>query len=295
MLEIKRVSDQEFGWAKILIFGEAGSGKTHLASTYPADKILFINVVSESGLMTLRSKGFDCDVVDVSGYVQMFDTLTYLKTQAHKYELIYIDSLSQWQKALEGEIPECKGNKFEKWNKIKELTKQIVDLIKEVPCHVVSTCEIQRDKDEESGGYLFLPSLLGSSREQISYWFDEVYFLNRTSQKPNAPITYSMLTSAGSKYPCKSRMNLQQVIEKPNLEEIIKNAGFKKEKGEPIKEEKETLSDLETIANKLISLETMEDLTAYFNTFKNPTDEIKSLFTMRKEKIKENQDDNTIN
>ena len=40
-----------------------------------------------------------------------------------------------------------------------------------------------------------------------------------------------------------------------------------------------------TIAEKIATLETKEDLMAYFKTIDNMTDEIKELFTMRKEAI----------
>ena len=56
------------------------------------------------------------------------------------------------------------------------------------------------------------------------------------------------------------------------------------EQGEVVKP-KQNDTDIVAIAEKIVTLETKEDLMAYFKTIDNMTDEIKELFTMRKEAI----------
>lgn len=250
MVEIKKVSSLEYGYAKILVFGESGSGKTYFASTYDPEKTLFINVKSESGLLTIRALGVDMDIMDVENYKDMKDAVEWIKANGSKYDVIYIDSLSQWQKNLELEIPET-GNKFAKWNTIKDYTKEIVNSFKQLPFHIVFTCEIKTDKDENSGDILYKPSLLGSSRDEIAYWFDEVYYFTRFQNKISDPIAYKALTSAAMKYPCKSRLRLPQNIDNPNLKEIIELAGFKKvDKETQVKELKEVAEAKEVLINE---------------------------------------------
>lgn len=227
VVEIKKISNQDFGYANILVFGESGSGKTHFASTYKPESTLFINIVAESGLMTLRAKGIDLDVVDITGYKQMMEIINWLKTSGGKYDLIFIDSLSQWQKLLEKEIPDS-GNKYAKWNTIKDYTKEVIGEFKKLPFHKVFTCEIVKDKDEEAGTILYIPSLAGSSKHEIQYWFDEVYYFTRFQENLKSPIKYKALTAAAMKYPCKSRLGLPVEIDNPNLKDIIEKAGFKK-------------------------------------------------------------------
>ena len=250
MVEIKKVSDMEFGYAKILVFGESGSGKTYFASTYDNEKVLFINVKAESGMMTLRALGADIDVLDVDSYSDMKEAVEWIKANGSKYDVLYIDSLSQWQKNLEKEVPET-GNKFAKWNTIKEYTKEVVNSFKNLPFHVVFTCEIKKDKDENQGDIIYNPSLLGSSRDEIPYWFDEVYYFTRFQQKINDPIAYKALTSAAMKYPCKSRLRLPANIDNPNLKEIIELAGFKKvDKAVQEKELKDAADTKEGLINE---------------------------------------------
>ena len=260
MVEIKKVSDMEFGYAKILVFGESGSGKTYFASTYDNEKVLFINVKAESGMMTLRALGADIDVLDVDSYSDMKEAVEWIKANGSKYDVLYIDSLSQWQKNLEKEVPET-GNKFAKWNTIKEYTKEVVNSFKNLPFHVVFTCEIKKDKDENQGDIIYNPSLLGSSRDEIPYWFDEVYYFTRFQQKINDPIAYKALTSAAMKYPCKSRLRLPANIDNPNLKEIIELAGFKKvDKAVQEKELKDAADTKEVLSDT--NLESMRELIA---------------------------------
>ena len=95
VLEIGNTADQEFGYAKILIFGESGTGKTHFASTYDNKKTLLINIKAESGTMTLRSKGISLQTLTVDKYADMKAAIEWVKENGFKFELIFIDSLSQ--------------------------------------------------------------------------------------------------------------------------------------------------------------------------------------------------------
>lgn len=226
-LEFGNTGDEEFGYAKILIFGESGTGKTYFAGTYDNEKTLLINVKAESGTMTLRSKGINLKTITINNYADMKAAINWLKENGSEFELIFIDSLSQWQKNLEKEIPET-GNKFAKWNTIKDYTKEIVDSFKQLPFHVVFTCEIKKDKDETTGEVFYQPSLLGSSKDDIPYWFDEVYYFTRVQTKIGEPIAYKCMTAAAMKFPCKSRLGLPIIIDSPKLTDILSMTVFKK-------------------------------------------------------------------
>lgn len=246
-IEFGSTGDQEFGYAKILVFGESGTGKTYFAGTYDNEKTLLINVKAESGTMTLRSKGINLKTITINNYADMKEAISWIKENGSNFELIFIDSLSQWQKNLEKEIPET-GNKFAKWNTIKEYTKEIVDAFKQLPFHVVFTCEIKKDKDENTGEIFFQPSLLGSSKDDIPYWFDEVYYFTRFQQKISDPIAYKCLTAAAMRYPCKSRLGLPTTIDNPSLTEILSMTMFKKIDK---KEQKKELAEVAKLPNQI--------------------------------------------
>lgn len=225
-IRIGKISDKAKSYVNMLILGESGTGKTHFASTYNHEKTLYVNVLAESGSMTLRAKNIDLDCVDVTTYEDMLAVIEYIRNNKEKYELVFIDSLSQWQKTLEKEIPvkmtkNGQVDEFYKWARIKEITKEVIDCFKQLPIHFVATCEIIKDKDEETGSILYVPSLAGSSKHEITYFFDEVYYFTRFQNDLKSPIQYKALTASTMKYPCKTRLSMPMQIDNPSLKEIL--------------------------------------------------------------------------
>lgn len=215
MVQITKTSDQKYQFANILIFGESGSGKTHFLGTAPEGEMIIFNVMSESGLMTLREKGID--VIDINSLKDMEEALKWLETEGiKKYRYVGIDSFSQFQKGLEKQIS---ATGFQLWGQVKEITKELVDRVKGLPINFVALCEVSMKDDE--GGIKYIPSLIGSSKDEVPYWFDEVYFFEKTGKAGEKP-TYRALTNSGSKYPCKSRIgSLPIVIENPTITFVI--------------------------------------------------------------------------
>lgn len=219
MIKVNKTNEQKYSYAKILVMGESGVGKTYFLGTVPEKEMLIINVVSESGLSTLRGKNID--VIDVNNYPEMIEVAEWLKNNGSQYKYVAIDSLSQWQKNLEDQL--VSSDKFKLWKDIKDKTKQVVNAFKMLPFHIVCITEVKIEKDEESGIIKYLPSLAGASRDEVCYWFDEVYFFDRAQEQVGKPIVYRCLTSATNKFPCKSRAgNLPVIITNPRLEDIIK-------------------------------------------------------------------------
>lgn len=232
MVELTKVSDKQYGYVNCLVFGTAGAGKTHFASTYPQDKLLLLNIVQESGMLTLRSLKYDCDVINIDGYADMQKAIEWIQLNGQRYDVIFVDSLSQWQKNLEKEIPEVKGKSgkedgFAKWNTIAKYTKDTINAFKKLPFHTVFTCEVVRETNEENGVVYYMPSVAGkATRENLAYWFDEVYFFVKTQESAAGEIEYKILTADALKYPCKTRLRLPRVISNPKLDEFLKMAGF---------------------------------------------------------------------
>jgi hypothetical protein len=238
MVKLSNTGNLENKHANIILTGGAGAGKTYTLGTINSEELLIIDVVSESGLLTLKGKNID--TISVDSYADLLEAIEWIKENGSKYNVIAIDSLSQLQKQMEGEIPDG-SNKFAKWKEIKDNTKHIVDEFKRLPFHVVFTCELTKEKDEETGGTYYLPSLVGSSKQDLEYWVDEVWFLTKRQAKLGEDMLYSCVTNADSKYPCKSRMGLPMVINNINLQDVLDEHFGKINKEEQIKELKDTV------------------------------------------------------
>lgn len=218
MVTITKTSDVKYQYVNILLFGESGSGKTHFLGTAKENETIIFNIVSESGLLTLRNKNID--VIEIKDFNDMSNALDWLEKEGcKKYKYVGIDSFSQFQKNLEKQSTK-KG--FDLWGDIKIKTKAVVDRLKAIQINVIAICEVEIKDDD--GAIKFIPSLVGtSSKNEISYWFDEVYWFEKTGKAGDKP-TYRALTNSGSKYPCKSRLGcLPLVIENPNIPMIFES------------------------------------------------------------------------
>lgn len=217
MIKIKKTSDQSFSFVNFLVFGESGAGKTTFLGSGNESETLILNIVSESGLLTLRKKNID--VIDILTKEDMFEALDWIEKEGIKnYKVIGIDSFSQFQKNLEKQIT---STGFQLWAEIKEITREVVDRLKAMPINFVALCEVAMKDDD--GAVKFIPSLLGSSKDEIAYWFDEVYFFEKTGKAGEMP-KFRALTQSGSRYPCKSRIGtLPVVIDNPTLPIVLDN------------------------------------------------------------------------
>lgn len=247
VIKISSTNDKQYKFAKIVVLGRSGVGKTRFLGTVPEKEMLIINVLSESGMMTLKDKNIQ--TIDVDSYEDMLAAIAWVKKNGSQFSYIGIDSLSQFQKNMEKQIPEG-DNKFAKWGTIKSNTKHIVDEFKRLPFHIVFTCELVKEKDEETGGTYYLPSLLGASKQDLEYWVDEVWYFTKRQTKIGEPILYSCVTDAAEKYPCKSRASLPMIIDNPNLAEITKMMFGALDK----KAQKEELKNLDNFDKKRIML-----------------------------------------
>jgi phage nucleotide-binding protein len=83
--------------AKILIYGESGTGKTRLASTFP--KVIFADI--DQGMGSVTEKVQSIDITDTDG-MHAFDKLEtmykFLKAGNHEYETVVIDTLNEMQR-----------------------------------------------------------------------------------------------------------------------------------------------------------------------------------------------------
>jgi hypothetical protein len=230
-MKINKTNDISLMFPKILIVGGPGSGKTYFLATGNPKETLLISIKSESGLMTLHNR--EIDYVEVEGLKDLQEVYSFIKTGTHKYKTIGIDSITQLQNTLiKSDLKAAQG--YEKWNKVKELTFEVVHSLKLLPLNVIFTCETADEKDQATGEVKVYPKLMGSSQNDIAYWFDEVYYFKRWSEIDNQGVErifYGCLTQSGDKYPCKSRIGiLPRVIVNPNLNEIIAQLKNKKEK-----------------------------------------------------------------
>jgi phage nucleotide-binding protein len=76
---------------KMLIYGESGTGKTRLASTFP--KAIFADI--DKGMASVTEQ---VDVLDINSFKQLEDLYEFLYRSDHSYETVVIDTLNEMQR-----------------------------------------------------------------------------------------------------------------------------------------------------------------------------------------------------
>jgi len=169
--------------ATILIYGEAGVGKTVFASTAPRP-ILWLE--SEGGTSSIGDKK-DIDIARVSGLETYREALRYLDKNAAKYKTVVIDSFSETQaavlkdimskvKALDPTRDEFSPF-FDEWGRLTGVMREIARAFRDLPLHVVFTAGQREDKDDLTGKVKIRPRMTPTLAEEVQMFCDAVLYL----------------------------------------------------------------------------------------------------------------------
>lgn len=201
---------------KMLIFGESGSGKTHLAKTLKEPTII---ISAESGLLTLKDSSID--VIDVSKddngsllpkekrIERLAEAHTYLTTKEAqaKYKVVFVDSVSEISQLMLDKLRVEYPSKSDVLKMYGENLAMMVSLIKafrDLPHYsVILTALSGVDKDENGQRYIGV-DLIGKISTKIQQYLDEVFYLEVITQADGTRVR-ELITGKTEKLMCKDR------------------------------------------------------------------------------------------
>lgn len=202
---------------KVLVYGQAGSGKTSLCATTGGTPII---ISAEGGLLSLRAS--DIPVIEVSSIADVHEAYAFLMSpEGAHFDWVCLDSIS--------EIAEVVLNAEKKATKDPRqaygaLTEQMTDLLRafrDLPGrNVYMSAKQERTKDELSGAVLYGPSMPGQRLGQgLPYLFDEVLCL-RIEKDTEGKTVRALQTQPDFQYGAKDRSGALDAFEPPNLAAI---------------------------------------------------------------------------
>jgi hypothetical protein len=212
---------------KMLVYGGSGVGKTLLCATAPAPIILS----AESGLLSLSPQNqkrilgtsVDIPVIPIKTYQDLEEAYTWLTTDPHAqhFQTICLDSLTEIGEAVLANEKNLYKDMRQAYGEMIEKTIRLVKLYRDLPKHVYMSAKMQKVKDEVTGAMLFGPAMPGAKlAEQLPYFFDEVFNLNVGKDNDGRQFRY-LRTDPDLQYAAKDRSGALDVIEQPNLNNII--------------------------------------------------------------------------
>lgn len=202
---------------KLLVYGQAGAGKTTLIKTLPSPVVLS----AEAGLLSISDT--DIPFIEISSLADLHEAYQWLTgEEGQQFKSVALDSIS--------EIGEVVLNHEKKVNKDPRaaygaMQEQIGDLIRafrDLPGrHVLFTAKLEKTQDE-MGRVLYAPSMPGNKTGQsLPYFFDEVLAL-RVERDAEGNTQRALMCDSDGLWQAKDRSGRLSSWEAPDLGEIIR-------------------------------------------------------------------------
>lgn len=235
----------------MLIYGQSGSGKTHLAATYcwmhPDDNVFLIDC--DQGTETLEAKEFVkttpnlyvigleqfkdlnqlyelCEKNTVEGWIK---AIPELKTQglAKPFKCGIFDTWTEMQWMFMQELRARVGRagkgldfrqniEIQHWQQMTDLNHKSVLAFKELPMDFIFNAQQATNKDELTGQVIKGPAIHGKLVAEMPGWFNAVIYTYNT---PSGGWKATTQTKLG--WPAKIRGKQGKDLENPTLEALL--------------------------------------------------------------------------
>jgi phage nucleotide-binding protein len=202
--------------AKILIYGQAGAGKTFATQSMPG-KVLVIS--AEAGLLSIKDAP-NVSAIEVANYDDLREVYAALRSGELVYDSVCLDSVSEISEILL--VHEKGRNKDGRmaYQNVSEAVTSLMRSFRDLDMHVLFICK--EGKENNDGVFFFGPKMASKPLgDAITYFFDEVLALRVI------PVAARWLQSRiGQGYTAKDRSGKLEAFEEPNLTALIAKLGF---------------------------------------------------------------------
>lgn len=217
---------------KVVVYGNAGLGKTMLSCTAPKPVV----ISAEGGLLSLRKSNiekvfgvnqpgitYDVATIEIKTIEDLIDAFNWAQTpEADYFETICIDSLSEIGEVV---LANAKKQVKDARQAYGELIEKMTDTIRKFRDlkgkNVYFAAKQTRQKDEAQGIDLYMPSMPGSRLPQeLPYFVDECFCLRTGRAQDGTDFRY-LQTSPDFQYQAKDRSGTLEPMEPVNLTHIF--------------------------------------------------------------------------
>ena len=206
---------------KLLVYGQAGAGKTSLIPTLPHPVILS----AEGGLLSIADTNLPfIEINDLADLREAYQWLT-KSAEAQAFESVALDSISEIAEVVLNTEKKTTKDPRQAYGAMQEQMADIIRGFRDLPGkHVYMSAKLEKTQDE-MGRVLYAPSMPGNKTGQsLPYFFDEVLAL-RVEKDSEGNSRRALMCDSDGLWLAKDRSGKLEVWEDADLGMIIKKIG----------------------------------------------------------------------
>lgn len=217
-IQLRSTKGLALNGVKMLVYGQAGAGKTSLIPTLPNPVILS----AEAGLLSIADA--DLPFVQITNMAELTEAYEWLigSDEAAQFESVAIDSISEIAEViLTAEKANAKDPR-QAYGAMQEAVAGMVRAFRDIPSkHIYVTAKLDKSADE-MGKVSYAPSMPGKNAGQaLPYQFDGVYAL-RIEKDAEGNNVHGLMTQSDGLWQAKDRSGKLDAWEECDLGAIIR-------------------------------------------------------------------------
>lgn len=220
-INLRTTSDVHTNGVKLLVYGQAGAGKTSLIKTLPNPVI----ISAEAGLLSIADANIP--FIEVTSMDDLKEAYEWIATSAEGkgFDSIALDSISEIGEVVLNYEKKIAKDPRQAYGAMQEQMTDIIRAFRDLSGkHVYFSGKVEKTSDE-MGRILYAPSMPGNKLgQQLPFFFDEVLAL-RLERDADGNTQRALMCQSDGIYQAKDRSGKLSAWEMPDLGEIIKKIG----------------------------------------------------------------------
>ena len=216
-IQLKSTRNVAINGVKLLVYGQAGAGKTTLIRTLPDPIVLS----AEAGLLSLRDS--DIPYIEISDMATLREAYEWLANsdEAKQFRSVALDSISEIGEVVLSAEKKKSGDPRQAYGAMQDQMADVIRSFRDLPGrHVYMSAKAEKAQDDQ-GHILQSPGMPGNKAAQsLPFYFDEVLALRVHRTEDNQTQRALMCHSDGV-WQAKDRSGKLDFWEAPDLGAII--------------------------------------------------------------------------
>ena len=222
-INLKSTGSLSANGVKVLVYGQAGAGKTSLIKTLPSPIVLS----AEGGLLSIQDA--DLPFIEIGSMADLMEAYEWLTGKdGDKYKSVALDSISEIAEVVLNHEKKATKDPRQAYGAMQEQMADVIRAFRDLPGkHIYMSAKLEKATDE-MGRILYAPSMPGNKTGQsLPYFFDEVLAL-RVEKDGEGNTQRALMCDSDGLWLAKDRSGKLSAWEAPDLGEIVAKIGGKK-------------------------------------------------------------------